>query len=125
MASRLSRRKLAAYAAKRLIEGDEAILDQVAALLISERRERESSILARDIEDQLLKNGQMVLTVESARTINNSLRSQVEQLFPRLEVHIREVVRPELIGGLRIITPTQEFDATVASKLKTLRAMKV
>lgn len=125
MSSRLSRRVLAQHMAERLLDGDTAVMDELAALLISEGREREADILVRDIEDQLAESGQLVVTVESARKIDASVRKQVEQLFPGKKVHIREVVRPELIGGLKISTPSQVLDTTVRAKLKTLRETKI
>lgn len=125
MSSRLSRRALAHHAASRLLEGDSNVMDELAALLISEGREREADILVRDIEDHLARHGQLVITVESAREIDDSLKRQITKLFDGMIVHIKEVINPSLIGGFKITTPTQSLDATVASKLKTLRAMKV
>ena len=125
MASRLSRRKLAIHAANRLLEGDESVIDELAALLIAERREREADILVRDIEDQLGFSGELVVTVETAYKIDETIRQQVFQLFPDKTVHIREVIKPELIGGFRVTTPERVLDATLASKLSALRAMKV
>ncbi|OYX43373.1 hypothetical protein B7Y94_01535 [Candidatus Saccharibacteria bacterium 32-49-12] len=125
MASRLSRRKLAIHAANRLLEGDESVIDELAALLIAERREREADTLVRDIEDQLGFSGELVVTVETAHKIDETIRQQVFQLFPDKTVHIREVIKPELIGGFRVTTPERVLDATLASKLSALRAMKV
>ncbi len=53
MASRLSRRKIAAYAADKLIGGSskKEVLREVAAYLITTRRTRELELLVRDIED--------------------------------------------------------------------------
>lgn len=125
MAGRLSRRKLAIHAAERLIAGDSAVVDELAALLIDERREREADLLVRDIEDQLAQRGEMVVVVEAARTIDSDTKRQIEQLFPGKNVSIREVIRPELIGGFRLMTPTQLLDISLAKKLSDLRAMKV
>ena len=125
MAGRLSRRKLAIHAAERLIAGDSAVVDELAALLIDERREREADLLVRDIEDQLAQRGEMVVVVEAARTIDSDTKRQIEQLFPGKNVSIREVIRPELIGGFRLMTPTQLLDISLAKKLTDLRAMKV
>lgn len=125
MAGRLSRRKLAIHAAERLIAGDSAVVDELAALLIDERREREADLLVRDIEDQLAQRGEMVVVVEAARTIDSDTKRQIEQLFPGKNVSIREVIRPELIGGFRLMTPAQLLDISLAKKLSDLRAMKV
>lgn len=42
-----------------------------------------------------------------------------------IQVRLREVVRSELIGGVKITTPTQVMDATVLKKLNDLRAKKI
>lgn len=125
MAVRLSRRVLASHAADRLIDGDNSVIEELAALLVTEGRERESDILIRDIEDQLSRRGQLVVTIESARAVDDSTRASVAELFSGQTVHIREVIRPELIGGLRITTPARTLDATVLGKLKTLRKGKI
>ena len=41
------------------------------------------------------------------------------------QVHLREIIRSELIGGVKITTPTQVMDATIAKKLNDLRAKKI
>ena len=41
------------------------------------------------------------------------------------QVRLREIIRSELIGGVKITTPTQVLDATIAKKLNDLRAKKI
>ena len=41
------------------------------------------------------------------------------------QVRLREIIRSELIGGVKITTPTQVMDATIAKKLNNLRAKKI
>lgn len=41
------------------------------------------------------------------------------------QVRLREIIRSELIGGVKITTPTQVMDATIAKKLNGLRAKKI
>ena len=41
------------------------------------------------------------------------------------QVRLREIIRSELIGGVKITTPTQVMDATVLKKLNDLRAKKI
>ena len=125
MATRLSRRILARHVAGRLAEGDQSVMTDLAAMLIDEGRTREADILVRDIEDQLATDGQLVVTVEAARAMTAQQKKQVEALFPGKTVHIREVVRPELIGGLKVTTPTAVLDGTVSAKLKSLKETKL
>ena len=42
-----------------------------------------------------------------------------------VQVRLREIIRSELIGGVKITTPTQVMDATIARKLNDLRAKKI
>ena len=41
------------------------------------------------------------------------------------QVRLREIIRSELIGGVKITTPTQVMDATIVKKLNDLRAKKI
>lgn len=125
MPRRLSRRSIAAYAAERLIQGDVSVVDELAALLVTERREREVDLLVRDIEEQLERRGLVVVKVETARTLDMVLRRQIEAMFPGKTVQLHEVVRPDIIGGCRITTPRQMLDGTLAGKLTALKAMKL
>lgn len=121
----LSRRTLAAFAAREILAGNERVFEQLAALLVEERREREADMLVRDIEAQLAEAGHVVARVETARALDGTARAEVEAMFAGKTVYIQEVVRPELIGGLRVVTPTQALDGTIAKKLKTLRMAEI
>lgn len=122
---RVSRRALAQYAAERLLAGDAAVIEELAALLVAEGRQRDAALLVRDIEGAMAERGTVVATVESARALDAATRRSIEELLgDATQIHLREVVRPELIGGVKVTTPTQAMDATIAKKLDTLRAKK-
>lgn len=177
--ARTLRRKLARHAAERLLKGDAAVIDELAALIVSERREREIDLLAQDIEAELAERGTVVATVESATPLDEATKDAVKRLLssnsgmesltsvegrsaarasrkdarsearapetdgsdratqhvelPDMEVpsdriaqvRLREIIRSELIGGVKITTPTQVMDATIAKKLNDLRAKKI
>ena len=125
MAGRLSRRALATFVAKELLAGNDQIIDWLAALLIEERREREADLLVRDIESILADSGQMIVQVETARPLDVAIKKEIESMFDQHEVHIKETVRPELIGGVKITTPTQSLDRTIAKKLEMLRTAEI
>ncbi len=124
MTMRLSRRKIARYVAGRLAIGDELIIEELAALIIEERRERDIDLLVRDIEDQLAQSGITIATVETAKPLSEAVRQSVRKLLGG-DVRLREEVRPELIGGIRIETPTQELDGTISQKIYALKSRKV
>ena len=125
MAGRLSRRALATFVAKELLAGNDQIIDWLAALLIEERREREADLLVRDIESILADSGQMIVKVDTARPLDVATKQEIESIFDQHEVHIKETVRPELIGGVKITTPTQSLDRTIAKKLEMLRTAEI
>ena len=125
MAGRLSRRALATFVAKEVLAGNDQIIDWLAALLIEERREREADLLVRDIESILADSGQMIVRVDTARPLDVATKKEIESMFDQHEVHIKETVRPELIGGVKITTPTQSLDRTIAKKLEMLRTAEI
>ena len=125
MAGRLSRRALATFVAKKLLAGNDQVIDWLAALLIEERREREADLLVRDIESILADSGQMIVQVDTARPLDAATKQEIESMFDQHEVHIKETVRPELIGGVKITTPTQSLDRTIAKKLEMLRTAEI
>ena len=167
--ARTLRRKLARHAAERLLKGDVTVIDELAALIVHERREREIDLLVQDIEAELAAHGTIVATVESATPLDEAARQEVEGLLSSAarhrdagfapgfrsgnsgcrapsddhatrhvelpdtevpsdriaQVRLREIIRSELIGGVKITTPTQVMDATIAKKLNDLRAKKI
>lgn len=166
--ARTLRRKLAQHAAERLLKGDAAVIDELAALIIAERREREVDLLVQDIEAELAKRGTVVATVESATPLDEVTKDAIKRLLSSnsgmeslasvegrsaarapetdgsdratqhielsdtevpsdriAQVRLREIIRSELIGGVKITTPTQVMDTTIAKKLNDLRAKKI
>ena len=79
--ARTLRRKLAQHAAERLIKGDAAVIDELAALIIAERREREVDLLVQDIEAELAERGTVVATVESARALDAATKDAIKRLL--------------------------------------------
>ncbi|QHU92917.1 hypothetical protein GWK77_01860 [Candidatus Saccharibacteria bacterium oral taxon 488] len=177
--ARTLRRKLAQHAAERLLAGDAAVIDELAALIIAERREREIDLLVQDIEAELAAQGTIVATVESARALDAATKDAIKRILSSnsgmesltsvegrsaarasrkdarsearapetngsdhaaqhvelpdtevpsdriAQVRLREIIRSELIGGVKITTPTQMMDVTIAKKLNDLRAKKI
>ena len=129
----VSRRKLAKYAAEQILAGDDAVLEEIAGLLIYEKHEREVDLLVRDIEAELAENGEIVASVESARALDDNTRRKIEQFLAsaasdknsKPKVSLRESIDPTLIGVFKLQTPTATLDATVSKKLNDLRAKKI
>ena len=129
----VSRRKLAKYAAEQILAGNDAVLEEIAGLLIYEKHEREVDLLVRDIEAELAERGEIVASVESARALDDSTRRKIEQFLAAVasdknnkpKVSLRESIDSTLIGGFKLQTPTATLDATVSKKLNDLRAKKI
>lgn len=129
----VSRRKLAKYAAEQILAGNDAVLEEIAGLLIYEKHEREVDLLVRDIEAELADNGEIVASVESARALDDNTRRKIEQFLAtaasdknsKPKVSLRESIDPTLIGGFKLQMPTATLDATVSKKLNDLRAKKI
>ena len=129
----VSRRKLAKYAAEQILTGNDAVLEEIAGLLIYEKHEREIDLLVRDIEAELAERGEIVASVESARALDDNTRRKIEQFLvtaasgknSKPKVSLRESIDPTLIGGFKLQTPTATLDATVLKKLNDLRAKKI
>ena len=79
--TRVSRRKLAMYAAERLLAGDETVIDELAALVMAEKRERELDLLVRDIEAEMAERGTVVATVESAHRLDATAKIAIERML--------------------------------------------
>lgn len=127
MATKLSRRKLSDYAAERLVRGDKAsdVMRSVAAYLIESGREREAELIVRDIETKLLGHGIALATVVSARQLSDEAKQSIEQMIKDTQegvttVYLRESVEPDVIGGVKVILPHAQMDATVKAKLEKL-----
>jgi F0F1-type ATP synthase delta subunit len=128
MAVRVSRRKIAAYCADRLIAGDTAVAEQLAAYLIDEHRTREVELVVRDIEAALAARGVMIADVASATKLSEVTKKAIGSFLTEADgstrVYLRESLDPSLLGGVRVTTPEAELDATIRRKLTTLKASK-
>ena len=131
--ARTLRRKLARHAAERLLKGDVTVIDELAALIVHERREREVDLLVQDIEAELAERGTVVATVESATPLDTVTKDKIKNLLSSktnasnqdINVLLRESIDQALIGGFKLRTPTATLDATIVKKLNDLRAKKI
>lgn len=123
---KLTRRKLAEYAAQQLEAGTNIadVMRDIAAHLIETKRVKESELIVRDIEARLLDRGMALVTVTSARPLSKNALGDIEQ-YVRDEQNVksvifREVIDESVIGGVRIALPGKTADFTVKAKLDTL-----
>lgn len=129
----VSRRKLAKYAAEQIMAGNDTIMEEIASLLVYEKRQREIELLVRDVEAELAEHGEIVASVESARKLDIDTKREIEKYLMsavgannnKSKVTLKESIDPMLIGGFKLRTPTATLDATIAKKLNDLRAKKI
>ena len=127
MPGRLSRRKIAAFVAEKLIAGNSVAtaIKEAAAYLVETKRTSERELLVRDIEDILAEKGVVIADVTSAHPLSDTLRSEVRTLIGAKELHLRESIDTSVLGGVRIDMPGTRFDGTVQRKLNALRAQQL
>ena len=129
----VSGRKLAKYVAEQIVAGNDTIMEEIASLLVYEKRQREIELLVRDVEAELAEHGEIVASVESARKLDVDTKRDIEKYLMsavgannnKSKVTLKESINPTLIGGFKLRTPTATLDATIAKKLNDLRAKKI
>lgn len=126
MAQMISRRKLAQYASGKIAAGNtQQAVQELAAYLLQSGREREAGLIARDIEAELAERGIVVATVTTARPLTAELKKAVQSMTGAAPGNIREVVDPEVLGGIRVELPGKQFDGTLRRKLTMLKELTV
>jgi F0F1-type ATP synthase delta subunit len=100
---------------------EKKVVNNFAKLLISAGYERKSKEILNLAEDLLLaKQGRKKITFETARKITASQKKILEDFVKKEDV-IKERINPELIAGIKIIiNDSQQFDASMQSKLSRL-----
>ncbi len=128
MASRLSRRKIAAYYAKELLSGRD-IRSKLAAYLVETGRTREYELIARDIELALAENGVLVADIATSTSLSGNARLAIDKYLSNKthakKIYLRETIDKTLIGGIKVAIPGQELDASLRHKLNQLKASKI
>ncbi|MEI7918157.1 MAG: F0F1 ATP synthase subunit delta [Candidatus Saccharibacteria bacterium] len=127
MAVRLSRRKIASYYAKSLIDGVDAkqLAKQLAGYLIESKRIKEQQLIISDIEYQLSLRGVVVANVTSAHELDELTKTAIEKLVRQNinadDVQLRAEIDASLLGGLRLEFAGSEIDTTIARRLTALK----
>lgn len=127
MAGRLTRRKIATFAAEKILGGDsvKTVLREIAAYLVANHRTRETELLVREIEDVLAEKGIVIADVATAYPLSSGMHAEVKKLVGGKTVHLRERVDETLLGGVLVDIPGQRFDGTIRRKLTALRAKQL
>ena len=128
MATKISRRKIAAYVADELVAGRSA-LRQLAAYLVDSGRIREAELIVRDIEVALADRGIVVADIASSRDLASDTQAEITRYLQDTTgaqtIQLRQTVDPDLLGGIRIDTPGSRLDTTLRHRLNQLTASKI
>jgi F0F1-type ATP synthase delta subunit len=126
--NKLSRRQLAAYAADQLQAGQKAgpLAKELAAVLVTSRRQSQARQLTDDIAWELERRGKLAnAEVTSARQLSEAIRKQivvhVKKAAKVETVVVSQTIDRSVIGGLRIDTAAHSWDKTVRRKLTDIR----
>lgn len=72
-------------------------------------------------KEQHILPARLVTAVPLDEPVGAALRQRLESLVPDATLEIRTQVKPELIGGYRFYYDTYRLDASVISRLRTIR----
>lgn len=124
---KLSRRKLALYAANQVVDGaiSATVIAEIAAYLTESGRVREAELVVRAIEDELAARSVVVADVTTAYALTDAEKADIRTLIGSNNVYFRETVDQQIIGGVRVKTPGKMLDATVKTKLQALKRAKL
>ncbi|HTK39799.1 MAG TPA: F0F1 ATP synthase subunit delta [Patescibacteria group bacterium] len=125
MSATLSRTKIARYVAHELEAGNSAVIRELAAFLVEERRTRELDLYVRSILEQLEASGTVLVDVTAIENLDQTMKNEIKALTGAKKLEIREHIDPTVLGGVRIETPTKRLDATFVRRLSQLRERKI
>lgn len=124
--ARLSRSKLASYAAKKIADGSpEVAVKEVAAFLIETGRTREIDLVVRAIYEELERSGIVVAEVTSVEPIDAAITAELKKLINAETLVVNETIEPSVLGGVVLRTPSKVLDASFRRRLARLRERKV
>ena len=125
-----SRVKLAQTVARRSLEGkDTAKLSrEVAAYLLQEGRVGELESILRDVQVDWAEAGMVEILAYRAHALSadtkREITGQVKNVYPQAtKITITEIEDPEVIGGVRLVMPNQQFDLSVEAKLAKFKQL--
>lgn len=128
--ARLPRHQIAAVLAQRTLGRVDAksLSDQIAAYLLQERRTAELEPLLRDIMQYRADHGIVEVIAVSAHPLSATVRSDIERriksVFPDAkQVIISEELQPDIVGGVRLELPNQQFDLSVRAQLSRFKQL--
>ena len=116
--------QLAVYAVDQLESGVQAsaLSLQLAALLLEERRSRETPMIMRAIEEELAKRGSTQVTITAVHEVSEETKNQLAQLLEVKNPVFTEVIDTNVIGGVKARSGETEIDLTVRERLNRFKS---
>lgn len=104
------------------------LAQEVAALLIRERRVGELDSLLRDIQADWALHGYVEVLARSAHPLSQAIKDeiagQVRTLYPKAEkVVVTEIKDPSVVGGVKISLAHQQLDLSIEAKLNRFKQL--
>jgi F0F1-type ATP synthase delta subunit len=120
----ITRMQVARYVATQLPQKRRQALREAAAWLIETGRTRQAKYLLQDVAMVLAQDGYLAAQLTTARPLESAVQAEIETFLAKLtetrHVELTAIVDADLMGGMRLTTPTAELDTSVRSKLAAL-----
>lgn len=124
-----NRKTVSAFVARKLVdiatEDRQKLVLSLASWLKDQQQTRQLDYLVNDISLALKQHDHIIVTLESARLLNENsrktARDYVQSLYDGAFVEFAEKINPSLIGGLVIHTPDGKIDLSVIKKLRSIK----
>lgn len=102
--------------------------EQVAAYLLAEGRTADLEPLLRDVMQYRADHGIVEVIAVSAHPLTDDVRSTIEArikaVFPEAQqIIISEELQNDVVGGVRIELPNQQFDLSIRAKLSRFKQL--
>lgn len=132
MSVKAPRSRLAAIIAERIQQtsGSKELSQEIAAYLLAEGRTGELESILRDVMQYRADHGIVEITAVDARPLNDSVKSDIENLikgiFPSSnKIIISEKIDTNVIGGVRLELANQQLDLSIRSKLNRFKQLTI
>ncbi len=104
------------------------LAQEIAAYLLETKQTAQLESLLRDVMAYRADNGVVEATVVSAHPLNNDIKDRIKTILKSQYPHAKtmlldEEIDPSMIGGLKIVMPGEQLDATLATKLNTFKRL--
>jgi F0F1-type ATP synthase delta subunit len=101
------------------------LLQMTAAYLVQTKQVNQAHLLINDIAEEILSSAKHLnANAYSAFELTDGSRQQIVDLLKEAtgasSVELQEQLKPELIGGVVLTTPTMQLDASVVTRIKQI-----